>query len=196
MTEELRKVTDRLRANLARVQEWDRPLPWVVHTGCSYRRIASEPTRENPRSFPDGNVLHAQRHRDGCMDLSMGERELAALVEIINDTPTVLSLLDHIATLEAGRAADEARVEGLVEALPPMIGRLSLGERMSSDHYCGGSHEMADGQPVYWQERGGEYPDDIEGFCLTCAIQQAEGEAGWCDCSIRAALAAQPGDGE
>jgi hypothetical protein len=78
---------------------------------------------------------------------------------------------------------------GLREAMPTKIGRLTLGEELSQDHYCGGSHDMPDGQPVYWQERGGEYPDDIDGYCLACAISQAESDAGWCECSVKAALA-------
>lgn len=84
------------------------------------------------------------------------------------------------------KAADT--IARLRAAFPKRIGRLTLGERLSHEHYCGGSHEMPDGQPIYWQERGGEYPDDIEGFCLTCAIQNAESDAGWCECSARAAL--------
>jgi hypothetical protein len=78
--------------------------------------------------------------------------------------------------------------KALRAALPEKIGRLSLGERLSEEHYCGGSHDMPDGQPIYWQERGGEYPDDIDGYCLTCAIEQAESDSGWCECSIKAAL--------
>ncbi len=103
------ELCERLRADLEAVQWYDRPLPWVVHTGCSYRRIASQPTRENLRTFADGNVLHAQRHNDGCMDLSMGERELEALVSIVNAEP---GLLDRITALKAElagvrEAADE-----------------------------------------------------------------------------------------
>lgn len=76
--------------------------------------------------------------------------------------------------------------------LPKQIGRLHLGERLSSDsRYCGGSHKMTDGQPIYWEEGGGEYPDDIDGYCITCAIQSAESDAGWCECSVRAILQEQ-----
>ena len=71
--------------------------------------------------------------------------------------------------------------EAIRAALPQTIGRLALGDQLSEDHYCGGSHEMPDGQPIYWQERIGEYPDDIDGYCLTCAIAKAESEAGWCE---------------
>lgn len=77
---------------------------------------------------------------------------------------------------------------GMRSAFPESIGRLMLGEKLSSDHYCGGGHEMPNGHPIYWQQRGGEYPDDIEGYCLACAITNAESEAGWCECSTRADL--------
>lgn len=96
-----------------------------------------------------------------------------------------------IAALEATRASDQ-QVQVLREVLPKRIGRLMLGERLSKDHYCGGSHDMPDGHPVYWQERGGEHPDDIDGYCLACAIEQAESDAGWCDCAARAALQGTP----
>lgn len=94
--------------------------------------------------------------------------------------------------VDAGMYASPSEVADTIArlraAFPQRIGRLTLGERLSHEHYCGGSHEMPDGQPIYWQERGGEFPDDIEGFCLTCAIQNAESDAGWCECSVRAAL--------
>lgn len=89
------------------------------------------------------------------------------------------------------RASDQ-QLQVMREALPKRIGRLMLGERLSKDHYCGGSHDMPDGHPVYWQERGGEHPDDIDGYCLACAIEQAESDAGWCDCAARAALQGTP----
>jgi hypothetical protein len=110
------QLVERLRADLEAIQWGDRPLPWVVHTGCSYRRIASEPTRENPRSFPDGNVLHALRQSDGHPDLSMGERELEALVRLVNSLPNVLNT---IASLTAERDAALARCEEMREALEP-----------------------------------------------------------------------------
>lgn len=92
-----------LEARLERVQEGDRPLPWVVHTGCSYRRIASAPTGENGyMSFPDGNVLHGTKcWHDGHPDLSMDEWHLEALVHIVN---FVFAHLDDIIALaRAGR---------------------------------------------------------------------------------------------
>jgi hypothetical protein len=95
MTDDLER---RLRQDLEEIQRGDRPLPWVVHSGCSYRRIASEPTRENFRSFPDGNVLHAYKQSDGHPDLSMGEQQLEALVRIVNAAP---ALADAIARLRA-----------------------------------------------------------------------------------------------
>jgi hypothetical protein len=76
--------------------------------------------------------------------------------------------------------------------LPERIGRLTLGERLSDEHYCGGSHDIPAGQPIYWQERCGEHPDDIDGFCLACAISQAESDASWCECSVDASLSPQP----
>ncbi len=73
---------------LNKVQEYDRPLPWMVATSCSYRRIMSQITKENPRSFKDGNVLSATKHHhDNHLDLNMGEENLMALVGIINLMP-------------------------------------------------------------------------------------------------------------
>jgi hypothetical protein len=100
-----------LEALLEKVQDSNRPLPWVVHSGSSYRRIASDPTRENPRSFPDGNVLHGivDRH-DGHHDLSMGEDQLNALVGIINRMPAILAALRQPASdpgdVERGNALE------------------------------------------------------------------------------------------
>lgn len=89
-------LLSRLKFCLEEIQERDRPLPWVVHSGCSYRRIASEPTRETGfRSFADGNVLHAYRQSgDGHPDLSMGEDQLNALVTIINAVPDIIAALE------------------------------------------------------------------------------------------------------
>jgi hypothetical protein len=106
MTTNPDELVGKLRADIEAIQWGDRPLPWVVHSGCSYRRIASEPTRENGcRTFPDGNVLHAYNQRsDNHPDLSMGERELEALVRLVNALPSIAdritSLQDRIAQLE------------------------------------------------------------------------------------------------
>jgi hypothetical protein len=107
-------LVERLQQQLEIIQDYDRPLPWVVHSGSSYRRIASKPTRENPRSFPDGNVLHGivDRH-DGHHDLSMGEAQLVALVAIINAIP---ELCTRITALEAR----EAELVHILEAITAM----------------------------------------------------------------------------
>ncbi len=85
-----------LREALAKIQDREKPLPWVVHTGSSFRRIASESTRE------DGNVLHAICHRDGCLDLSMGEDQLVPLVLLVNSYASILDELEALRG-EAGR---------------------------------------------------------------------------------------------
>jgi hypothetical protein len=91
---EVAALVERLEADLALVQEGERPLPWVVHSGCSYRRIASEPTRENMRTFADGNVLSAYNQRsDGHPDLSMPEHQLEALVRLVNALPALITRL-------------------------------------------------------------------------------------------------------
>ncbi len=96
----------------------------------------------------------------------------------------------------AALASDRGEVERLREAFPKTIGRLSLGDQLSEDHHCAGSHDMPDGQPIYWTESIGEYPDDIDGYCLRCAIEKAESDAGWCECSIQAVLAEPDGAAE
>jgi hypothetical protein len=97
MTEGKQDIVERLKADLEEIQEWDRPLPWVVHSGSSYRRIASLPTRENLRSFPDGNVLHGTIQRsDGHPDLSMGEEQLCALVRLVNAIPEAAALISSL----------------------------------------------------------------------------------------------------
>lgn len=101
-------LADELERHLENVQEGNRPLPWAVHSGCSYRRIASEPTAEHPHSFSDGNVLHALRQSDGHPDLSMGEDQLNSLVAIVNAVPRILTALrDH--TGEGDALLREAR---------------------------------------------------------------------------------------
>lgn len=58
------------------------PGKWEVWTSCSYRRITAE---IDGRSQQDGGVLHAYRQRsDGHPDLSMDERELQAICDIVN----------------------------------------------------------------------------------------------------------------
>lgn len=91
-------IVERCTSDLERIQEGNRPLPWVVHSGCSYRRIASQPTRENGyMSFRDGNVLHAYRPWPGNHpDLSMGEEQLEALVRLINGCPDLLAEITRL----------------------------------------------------------------------------------------------------
>lgn len=105
-------IVERYTSDLERIQEGNRPLPWVVHSGCSYRRIASQPTRENGyRSFSDGNVLHAYVQRpDNHPDLSMGEEQLEALVRLINGCPDLLAEITRLRTELA-----EARTRGVKE---------------------------------------------------------------------------------
>lgn len=100
-----------LRELIERFQHDGRPLPWVVHSGSSYRRIASVPTRDSGfHSFPDGNVLHGIIQRsDGHPDLSMPESELEALVEVINLLPAMADALEAASTtlaMHPGYAAD------------------------------------------------------------------------------------------
>ena len=75
------------------------------------------------------------------------------------------------------------------EVLPQHIGRLHLGERRSDGkRLCSHGHPVAVGQALYWPERLGEYPDDIDPLCLAHAIEQAVDDNGWCECDARAAL--------
>ena len=112
-------LVERLRADLEEIQDRNRPLPWVVHSGSSYRRIASEPTRENGlRSFPDGNVLCGViQYSGGHPDLSMDEDQLNALVRLVNALPeaadTINELLKALAPFES-----EYHDMGLGEHLP------------------------------------------------------------------------------
>ena len=111
-------LVERLQQQLEIIQDYDRPLPWVVHSGSSYRRIASKPTRENPRSFPDGNVLHGivDRH-DGHHDLSMGEAQLVALVAIINAIPELCTRITALEAEKAELVEVVSRLTSFVEAL-------------------------------------------------------------------------------
>lgn len=60
------------------------------------------------------------------------------------------------------------------EVLPQHIGRLHLGERRSDgERLCSHGHPVAAGQALYWPERMGEYPDDMDPLCLAHAIEQA-----------------------
>jgi len=73
------------------------------------------------------------------------------------------------------------------EVLPEMIGRLHLGDTASDgERLCSHSHPVPAGHPLYWPERMGEYPDDVDPLCLGHAIEQAENESGWCACAIAA----------
>lgn len=91
------QLIDRLESALERVQGMGRaPLPWEVNSGCSYRRVGTVPTQENGfRGRGNGdNVLCAVRQAsDGHLDLSMNERDLKALVEIVNSVPEIIRAL-------------------------------------------------------------------------------------------------------
>jgi len=86
------------------------------------------------------------------------------------------------------------------EVFPQRIGRLSLGERLSDgqDRQCAGGCEQSipAGHAVYWPDRVGEYPDDIDPSCISCAIAQAESDQGWCECQAFATAEAASGAGE
>ena len=111
-----------LGSDLERIQEGDRPLPWVMHDGCSYRRISSEPTRENPRSFADGNVLHATKcWHDGHPDLSMSGDQLSALVRLVNSIPEAAH---HIAAQDA----EIARLRVIVSRVQSAAKTIMIGE--------------------------------------------------------------------
>lgn len=134
----------------------------------------------------------AAMDNDTTVEVTPEDRELAAFIAGCNKFAFTGQMyregqLDDDPIIQAISASRAELVVALREAFPKHIGRLNLGEKLSCDHYCGGSHEMPDGHPVYWQGRGGEYPDDIEGFCLACAIVNAESEAGWCECSVKEA---------
>jgi len=92
-----------------------------------------------------------------------------------------------LATAEAASGAGER------EVFPKRIGQLSLGERLSDgeDRQCAGGCDqpIPAGHAIYWPERIGEYPDDIDPSCISCAIAKAESEQGWCECQ---ALASRP----
>lgn len=70
------------------VDDQSRPLPWEVWTSCSFRRVKT--------AGIDGaaDVLSAYRSSDGCLDLSMPEDRLIALVEAINALPALLAHID------------------------------------------------------------------------------------------------------
>lgn len=81
---------DELRLALSKATEGGRRLPWKVWTSNSHRRIKtdySEVDRDDGR-----DVLDAYRCRDGCLDLTMPEDQLIALVECINALPQLLDL--------------------------------------------------------------------------------------------------------
>jgi hypothetical protein len=60
------------------------PAPWKLWTSCSFRRIGGA-------TGNDGDVLSAYAQRpDGHPDLSMPERQLAALVRLRNALPSLL----------------------------------------------------------------------------------------------------------
>ena len=86
------------------------------------------------------------------------------------------------------------------EVFPQRIGRLSLGQRLSDgqDRQCAGGCEqqIPAGHAVYWPDRAGEYPDDIDPSCVSCAIAQAESDQGWCECQAFATAEAASGAGK
>lgn len=83
-----------IEALLDQIQQDGRLLPWTVQSGCSYRRIATEPTRENGARGGDGNVLAPYRQAsDGHPDLTMPEWQLKALCELVNLAPDVAAAL-------------------------------------------------------------------------------------------------------
>jgi hypothetical protein len=72
------------------------PLPWLVWTSCSYRRIMT---------LRGGNVLHGVVQKsDNHPDLSMNARDLNFMVDIINNAEQMSKDLDaanaRIAELE------------------------------------------------------------------------------------------------
>lgn len=87
------KLAEKIESLVEQIQKNDRQLPWVVQSGCSYRRIATEPTKENGARAKDGNVLSACRHNDGYLDLSMPETQLDALCKLVNMAPEVVKEL-------------------------------------------------------------------------------------------------------
>lgn len=110
MDKEQNGLVERLRGDLETITRDDRPLPWQVNSGCSYRRIGTEPCAENEYHRNGGdNVLCAVRQRsDGHLDLSMGENELAALCRIVNNTPSLLARIQQLeAQLSTAREALE-----------------------------------------------------------------------------------------
>jgi len=79
-------VTKDLRQKLAELPK----LPWTVWTSNSFRRITSAEGR-------DGDVLHGTTQRsDGHPDLSMNERLLKLLVDVVNAVPKLLDELDSL----------------------------------------------------------------------------------------------------
>ena len=71
----------------------DRPLPWEVWTSNSFRRV---------KTVRGIDVLSGYTLKDGCVDLSMPEDRLVALIELVNQIP---SLLVRIRDMEAENSA-------------------------------------------------------------------------------------------
>lgn len=73
--------------------------------------------------------------------------------------------------------------ENVTQAFPQQIGRVHLGEHPSDgERLCSHSHPVPAGHPLYWPERLGEYPDDVDPLCLEHAIEQTVSDNGYCDC--------------
>lgn len=80
------------------------------------------------------------------------------------------------------RAAPPAMDREAVGMLPAAIGRVHLGERRSDgERLCSHGHAVPAGHPLYWPERMGEYPDDVDPLCLGHAIDQAVDDNSWCE---------------
>lgn len=93
--------TTDLRAMLERATKG----PWVVHDGCSWRRISSIPA---DHGYRDGDVLRPTKANDGHPDLSAAdgrcEDNLALIVALRNAAPLLLDVV------EACVAEDDARL--------------------------------------------------------------------------------------
>jgi len=78
----------------------ERPLPWEVWTSNSFRRV------KTARGL---DVLSGYLCKDGCVDLSMPEDRLIALVAAVNALPTLLARIKELeAVIEPfAQAADE-----------------------------------------------------------------------------------------
>jgi len=112
-------------------------------------------------------------------DIGTGEMEMIALVDEIE--AAVSTLAQTPSPKPAGNPVSAASGEAWY---PETIGRLHLGAvRGDGERECAGGCDkiIPAGQPVYWPERLGEYPDDVDPSCLECAISKSEGDQSWCE---------------